>query len=75
VTEILPLDTETTKYVPSSWEEELRLYEILDWCEHFFPGVDPRDITVSHEEIQVKCFGYDLYDRDDYRHYWVFRRI
>lgn len=72
--ERLPQDTEDTKYVPSSWEEEVSLYEILDWCEHYFPGVDPRDIRVSHEEIQIRCFGYDLYDSNDWRWYWVYRK-
>lgn len=72
--ERFPQDTDDTKYVPSSWEEELSLYEIEHLAERYFPGTDPQNIRVSHEEIQFRCFGYDLYDSSDWRWYWVFRR-
>lgn len=74
MTERLPQDTEDTKYVPSSWEEEVPLSQLLDWAKLSFPDSDPEDVRVSHEEIQIRCFGYDLYDSSDWRWYWVFRK-
>lgn len=73
--ERFPQDDENTKYVPSSWEAETDLAELLGLAAKFWPKAGLGQITVSHEEIQFRCFGYDLYDSSDYRWYWVFRKV
>ena len=72
--ERLPQNTEDTKYVPSSYEEESSLYELTSLAQTYFPHTPLEDIRISHEEIQIRCFGYDLYDSNDHRWYWVFRK-
>lgn len=72
--ERLPQNTDDVKYVLSSWEEEISLYDLMWQAEEYFPDTDPVNIRISHQEIQFRCFGYDLYDSSDYRWYWVFER-
>ncbi|RZK44590.1 MAG: hypothetical protein EOO61_03285 [Hymenobacter sp.] len=73
--ERLPENTYHIKYWPCAYGEELTLQEIIDLCARWWPEMNNlSDISIDKEEIQVRCFGYDLYDSSDYRWYWVFRR-
>jgi len=70
--ERLPQDTKNTKYVAWPQYDKISLGELRDYAEKFFPGVDAYCIKIDLVEIQIKCFGYDLYDPADYQWYYVF---
>ena len=69
----LPEDTETCKYYPSYCE--ILLSELIEIAEGYFPDTPLDKITIDHQKIQVKCFGYDLYDPADYMNFYIFEKI
>ena len=71
----LPEDTENTKYLPWPEYEEISLYDLMGYAERYFPDTHPSEIMIDRMEIQVDCFGYDLYDKSDYRWYYVFSKV
>ena len=70
-----PQDGENIKYILSSEYEEIKLEDLIETIKFYFPGVPADQITVDKMEIQVDCFGYDLYVPIDYRWYWIIERV
>jgi hypothetical protein len=66
---ILPEDTDVKIYLedPGYTLNELLIAAQEKWGDE----VDMSKIRVEYEEIQVKCFGYDLYDPADYLNYFI----
>jgi len=71
--EILPKDTDDKIYI---WVYDIEtINDILIKCqEKWGDDICIDTLSIEPEHIQVKCFGYDLYDSDDYRDYFVIRR-
>lgn len=67
--EKLPQNTDSIIYV-EDWEIRT-LKDLLDVSQLKWGNVDLSRLKIEFEEIQVKCFGYDQYDLDDYRNYFV----
>ena len=68
--EKLPQDTDTTIYI-ENWEIRSLNDLIVRSQQKWGLFVSLEDLKIDHEEIQVKCFGYDQYDPGDYRNYFV----
>jgi len=73
--ETLPKDTDTLKYLPWPRYDGISLLELAEYAGRFFPDTPLEDIEIDKEEIQIRCFGYDLYDSTDYRWYITFRKV
>jgi hypothetical protein len=72
--EILPQDTEDKIYIEVSGIDTVNdlISKSQDkWGEE----VNLDKLKIEHEHIQVKCFGYDLYDSGDYRNYFILTRV
>jgi hypothetical protein len=67
-----PVDTEQTLYFQCG--PSLTLDDVVDRARRHFPDCELQDLTISSENIQVKCFGYDIYDSRDYLDYIVVSR-
>lgn len=67
----LPKDDENTLHIQS---DAASLAGIIRSTQEKWPGVDLNEIDISAEEIQVQCFGYDLYDSSDYINYVIVTR-
>lgn len=63
-----PEDTETTLYFMSGFAS---LQDIIDRCESHFPDTKFEDLNIESQNIQIRCFGYDLYDGNDWCQYIV----
>lgn len=73
--EIWPEDHENTKYVPIERYSPITKQYLDDLCETYFgKELNNHKITFLFEEIQVKHFGYDLYDPTDYRNFLIIER-
>jgi hypothetical protein len=66
----LPKDTDNKIHVEEYLVQninDLIIYTQEKWGE----DVDISKVSVTFEEIQVKCFGYDQYDPADYIKYFI----
>lgn len=66
----LPKDTDNKIHVEEYLVQninDLIIYAQEKWGE----DVDISKVSVTFEEIQVKCFGYDQYDPADYIKYFI----
>ena len=68
--EKLPVDTDTTIYI-ENWEIRSLNDLIVRSQQKWGLFVSLEDLKIDYEEIQVKCFGYDQYDPNDYKFYFV----
>lgn len=66
-----PQDTSQVLYLLSV---NLTLGDIVESAKRHFPDCEMDDLKVEGENIQIKCFGYDLYDSGDYLDYIVITR-
>lgn len=62
-----PKDTEDKMYLTTGETLET----VLEKSRRKWPGIQIGEIDISAQHIQVKCFGYDLYDASDYWDYTV----
>jgi hypothetical protein len=69
----LPEDTENKIYV-EDWGTESLNDLICKAQEKWGEEVDIGSISIEHEHLQVQCFGYDQYDPEDYKNYFVLRK-
>lgn len=71
--ERLPVSTETTLYIPDFGGDNT-LQDLIDKAVEHFGECGFDDLTIESENIQIACFGYDLYDPIDWRRYFVVRK-
>lgn len=72
-TERLPENTDTRLYIPDF--EAKTLQDVLDEITKHFGDCDLNDLEIESENIQIACFGYDLYDPLDWSRYLVITKI
>ena len=65
-----PQNTAETLYIPSGETIEY----VIDRAKKHFGVDDISELTISAENIQIRCFGYDQYDGSDWRQYLVITR-
>lgn len=71
----LPEDTDTQLHVFMS-AGGTSLDELLGCIRnHFGDDVSGDQLEITAENIQVQCFGYDLYDSADYMDFLVVRKV
>lgn len=68
--ERLPENTETCLYIPDFGGNNT-LQDLIDAAVTHFGEVGFDDLNIESENIQIACFGYDLYDPVDWRRYFV----
>lgn len=67
-----PDDTDMEFYLES--DNGYTLEQIKELIEEKWPGSSLADITITCEEINTDCLGYDLYDPIDYTDFIVIRK-
>lgn len=70
--EYRPQDTDNTIYIESLYIDTIQ--DILDRCKEKWGDIELSNLMIEHDNIQVKCFGYDQYDPNDYIDYFVVTR-
>ena len=65
-----PQNTQQVLYVRSGGT----LGDLVESAKRHFPDCEMDDLNVEGQNIQIKCFGYDLYDGNDYLDYIVITR-
>lgn len=69
-----PKETEDTIYL-SGGLEGYPYDELLEFAQTKWPDIKPNQIQVSAEYHQIRCFGHDLHDPEDYQNFVVLTRI
>lgn len=63
-----PKSDESTLFIQG---RDHKLGDLIEQAKAHFGIDDVSDLTFDVDEIQIKCFGYDLYDSADYLFYTV----
>lgn len=71
--ERLPVNTDTVLYISDFGSNTLQ--DTIDEITKHFGDCNWDDLTIESENIQIACFGYDLYDPIDWRRYMVVTKI
>lgn len=65
------IDDQYEMYIP---DMEYSLAEIVEKAQAHFNTTDLSNITISTEEIRIKCLGHDQYDGLDFQKYIILQR-